>query len=87
MKFDNIDRKFKLFDISMVNLHHLQHNMDQAQKQLVTLKHLTHLALESMPVLTHMQIVEGLENTVGNEYKIPIRKFERNKSREIDDYL
>ena len=34
-----------------------------------------------------MQIVESLENTIGNEYKIPIRKFERNKSRELAEYL
>lgn len=42
---------------------------------------------ETLPVSTHFQICEAFDFILGQEYKQPCRKFERHKSREIENYL
>ena len=42
---------------------------------------------KTLPVLINLNICEALEKVVGKDYQNELLTFERNKTREIDNYI
>ena len=86
-QFAAYDRRFKLIDVQMGTLKRLNLNMDELMRQMGYGESTTQFLSKSLPLMIHVSVCEAIGKVVGEDYRKPLREFERSKLQEIEKYI
>lgn len=61
-------------------------NMDEVLKNMGDTVHHAKFLSESLPIMVHLQICEGLDKVIGPDYRESLQSFEMKKLDELHEY-
>jgi len=62
-------------------------NMDILMKETGTGRQVSLFVSQTLPIMVHLAICEGLDKVVGKDYKANLLEFENSKITELHDYI
>lgn len=86
-RHEGLDRRLKVHGRQLLVMKQLAANMDILMKETGTGRHVALFVSQTLPIMVHLAICEGLDKVVGQDYKTNLLAFEKSKTAELYDYI
>jgi hypothetical protein len=86
-RYEGLDRKLQVHSQQLVVMKQLAANMDILMKETGTGRQVALFVSQTLPIMVHLAICEGLDKVVGRDYKTNLLEFETSKITELHDYI